>query len=218
MYLSPLRSAVVRRPATSDPAVRRTRTVSNKLRRKQLQQWSLTIRLRHSETKPNASIQDFRQEALFLLLIAEVDEGWSSDAVSTGQAPDDAQVSATGHFVQNDQIVEAVPLVRFYICRKTDPVQIVCRHGVNCGGHVASTAVFSKDLSSGQYVRITFAVQLQRNIPLQVQNLDVPIAHKTAGYARRRIASPPSAGECETLCSTARLCDCATAVLRMGHC
>ena len=97
---------------------------------------------------------------MFLLFVAEVDEGWGSDTVSTSQPPDDTQVSAAGHFVENDQIVEAVPLVRFYICRKTDPVQIVSWHGINCGGHVASTAVFGKDLSLGQFVRSNFAVQL----------------------------------------------------------
>jgi hypothetical protein len=219
MYLSPLRSAVVRRPATSDPASERKTTVSIGLQRKRSQHRQLTIRLRHSQAKSNASIQDSRQEALLLLLIAEVDERWGSDAVSTGQPPDDAQVSATSDFIENDQIVEAIPLIRSYVCRETNAVQIVGWHRVDCGSHVALTAMLSEDLSPGWFVRsAALTIRLQGNTPLQVQNLAVPIARKMVKCACRRIASPPSAGEHETLCSKARLCGYATAAPRMEHC
>jgi hypothetical protein len=143
-----------------------------------LQQRLLTVRFRHGQAKSNASVQDSRQEALLLLFIAEVDEWWGSNAISTGQPPDHAQVSATSHFIQDDQIVEAIPLIRCYVCRETNPVQIVGWHRVDCGGHVALTAMLSQNLSLGCFVSNASAVQLKETHLRRYRTLSFPLFAK----------------------------------------
>lgn len=72
----------------------------------------LTIWFRHRKTKTMLSCHNARKESLFLLGVAKVDDWRRADRVATAQCPHDAEIATSGELVNNDKIVERIPLVR----------------------------------------------------------------------------------------------------------
>lgn len=108
-------------------------------------QW-LTVWLRHAEAEPRAAIQYRRQELSLLLLVAVVDQRRRPNRVATRQGPYDAEVAAPCDFVDDNQVMEAVPFARLDIAGQPLSHQVVLRQRVYGGRHVSLSSVLCDDL------------------------------------------------------------------------
>lgn len=71
----------------------------------------LTIRFSHAQAKSNIPFQHIRKEAPLLLFIPEVDYRRSADRVPASKRPNNTEISAAGQLVNDNNVVESIPLV-----------------------------------------------------------------------------------------------------------
>lgn len=106
-----------------------------------------TVRFRHSETESGIPLQHVRKESSLLLLVAEVDNWWSANRVTTSQCPDDTQVAAPGYFINDDEVVESVPVLWIDVPGKPLAIEVVCSKWEGADGCISELCVSSVNLS-----------------------------------------------------------------------
>ncbi|KAJ5841162.1 hypothetical protein N7534_010992 [Penicillium rubens] len=75
--------------------------------------------LSHTKAKSNFPFQHIRKKAALLLFISKVDNRRSANRVSAPERPHNTKVSAASQLVNDDDIVEPIPLVGIDIAGKS---------------------------------------------------------------------------------------------------
>lgn len=85
---------------------------------------NLTVGLSHAQTKSNVSLQHIWEEASLLFFVSKIDNRRPPNRVSTSECPNNTEVSAASQLVDDNDVMESIPLVGVDVAGKPLAIQV----------------------------------------------------------------------------------------------